>query len=218
MRRAFTIIELVFVIVILGILATVSLSKFTGITDGAKISAELSTAASIATALENTHGEWSINEGDFRWGNNQSSDSLNTQGYPDDLSANGDDLGAILKLSNSSQFKAFCRCEGNDYNITLYFGPASDPISGVVFPTQKAAGDSCDLDGKPDKNDFWLYASHIGTDKPVVNGKTINVGDFVLVDGKGDLELSETIVGTNIISLIGTSCQSIGGYDCPKDW
>ena len=51
--KAFTIIELIFVIVILGILSAVALPKFTGIRDRADIANGKATLASIRTAIVN---------------------------------------------------------------------------------------------------------------------------------------------------------------------
>ncbi|RUM64395.1 MAG: prepilin-type cleavage/methylation domain-containing protein, partial [Sulfurimonas sp.] len=48
--RAFTLIELIFAIVIIGVLTSVAIPKFSGLNDNAKISAELSTAASVQVA------------------------------------------------------------------------------------------------------------------------------------------------------------------------
>ena len=51
MQKAFTMIELIFVIVVIGILSTVAIPKFSGIADTAYTSKAKSTVASIRSAL-----------------------------------------------------------------------------------------------------------------------------------------------------------------------
>ncbi len=106
-HNAFTMVELIFVIVIIGVLASIAIPKLSGVTDGAKKSAEIATISAVATAIESANGEWSINEGTFTWGNHQNSSTnpLNPQGYPDDLSKNTDPFGAIIKGKNSKFIK-----------------------------------------------------------------------------------------------------------------
>jgi len=45
MKKAFTLIELIFAIVIIGVLAAVAVPQFSGLSDNSKIASELSTAA-----------------------------------------------------------------------------------------------------------------------------------------------------------------------------
>lgn len=57
MRKAFTMIELIFVIVILGILAAVAIPKFVGVTDDAKIAAEQGVAGGVRGAIATMYGK-----------------------------------------------------------------------------------------------------------------------------------------------------------------
>ncbi|WP_458699522.1 type II secretion system protein [Sulfurospirillum sp. 1307] len=183
-KSAFTMVELIFVIVIIGILASVAIPKLTGVSDGAKKSAEIATISAVVTAIESAHGEWSINEGDFTWGNKRSSSELNSHGYPNKLGDPNDPFNYVIK--NSKNFKLITEdiMPGNDdINISVYTGPASDSSNGVKFP--KDAPNS-DILNKPDKNDFWVYASYI-KDKCTLtctncSSKVLYSGDFVLID------------------------------------
>lgn len=76
-RLAFTMVELIFVIVIIGILASMAIPKLGGVTDNAKKSAEIATISALSTAIESANGEWSINEGSFSWGIGQDENDLN---------------------------------------------------------------------------------------------------------------------------------------------
>jgi len=187
-KSAFTMIELIFVIVIIGILASVAIPKFLGVKDNAKKTAEIATMSAVSTAIDGAHGEWSINEGDFVWGNNQNSSThpLNSVGYPDNLSANGQTFGALLKSStNSDKFKLQFNHSSSDYNISIFTGPASNPQNGVKY--DKNAKNS-DIAGKPDKNDYWIYASYINpnkTCKETYSHKVLHSGDIILIDVNG---------------------------------
>ena len=65
--KAFTMVELIFVIVIIGILATVAIPKFGSLTSNAKVSSELSTASAVETAIESAHSEWIVSDCNFTW-------------------------------------------------------------------------------------------------------------------------------------------------------
>ena len=190
-KSAFTMVELIFVIVIIGVLASMAIPKLSGVTDGAKKSAEIATISAVATAIESANGEWSINEGDFTWGNRQPSSSLNSQGYPSDLSKNGDIFGAVLKGKNS-KFTTQNNLNSADYNATIFTGPASNPTNGVKFTDE--TGYNNDIPNKPDKNDFWLYVSYINPIKTCnYNGNDIFAGDILLMDVNGTSQTNYNI-------------------------
>ncbi len=155
MKSAFTMIELIFVIVIIGILASIAVPKFTHLTSNAKISTELATVSSLQTAIDSTHGEWSINEGTFTWGNAMSSDSSDfnqTTGYPVKLGeCPNQPFKYILKNAQLADKKWTCEYNGEgDYTFR---GPASSKDSGVQDNPS----------GKPDSNDVWRYYEQNGT-------------------------------------------------------
>ena len=168
MKKAFTLIELIFVIVIIGVLAAVAFPKFSGLSANAKISSEMATAATVQSALDDIHATWITSEGEFRWGNNQKVDCSDeddtndgefdcTTGYPKHLGdcSGGDPFKYLLK--NPEQLKAKWSCSDNQH----YYGPASNPNSSV----------SNNADTKPDSNDHWDY-----------NNST-EAGTFTLIEG-----------------------------------
>jgi len=117
----------------------VALPRLGGVTDNSKIASELSTAASVQSAIDACHGEWIINEGTFTCGASIDSSTLNAQGYPatDTLGTASNPLNAILKSGNNI---------GWTKSGTKYYGPATDPSKGAK---NKA--------GKPGKGDWWEY-------------------------------------------------------------
>ena len=145
MQKAFTLIELIFVILIIGVLTAVAVPKFSGLTDNAKISAELSTAASVQVALDSCHGEWIINEGSFTCGGSISSDDLNSDGYPTSLGdSDTSPLNKILKNADSIKWSK---------SSSNYYGPASNPSKGTT---------NC-KEAKPCIGKYWEYNSTAGT-------------------------------------------------------
>ena len=178
-RLAFTMVELIFVIVIIGILASVAIPKLSGVTDGAKKSAEIATISAVATAIETANGEWSINEGDFTWGIGKNlSSELGPNGYPSNLSKNGKVFGKLIKESNK-----FTKITTNlDSNLSVFTGQASNAQNGIKFTNEASTND---IQNKPDKNDFWVYAFGIDECNLTCTNCTPTMlyrGDFSLID------------------------------------
>jgi len=150
-RYAFTLIELIFVIVIIGIITALAVPKFSNLKDNAKITAELATASSIQNALENCHGEWIVNDANFTCGLNISRDDLNsTSGYPSATTLGSDashPLDRILKNAHNLAWKR------DNNNPNKFYGPTYENIP-IATP---------DIAGKPDGNDYWLYSESNGS-------------------------------------------------------
>jgi len=147
-KNAFTLLELIFVIVIIGVLAAVAVPKFKNLTANSKISAELATAASAQAAIDACHGEWIVNEGAFTCGASISNSDLSSDGYPQaKVSVFGDYLQKILKKGSPGWVcedeSGYLQCEG----------PASKSGSGVK---------TC-KDDKPCETTCWKYYDSNGS-------------------------------------------------------
>lgn len=144
--KAFTLLELILAIVIIGVLASVAIPKFRGLGDNAKISAELSTAASVQVALDACQGEWIINEGSFTCGASIPSSDLDAvSGYPaaDQLGSSEDNpLNRLLKNNPTGWAR-----NGNNFT-----GPASTSTANVTCKPNK-----------PCKERHWEYNDVNGT-------------------------------------------------------
>jgi prepilin-type N-terminal cleavage/methylation domain-containing protein len=127
MKKSFTLIELIFVIVIIGLLASFAVPKFLQTKESASAASAKSVVSSVRTAIETKHGEWLINTC-------SDTDGYTPQGYPqklDDADTNkagedlfvGTDTLKLLKtpirscLNNDCWFKYD---EDDDNNISYY--------------------------------------------------------------------------------------------------
>ncbi len=194
-RKAFTFIELIIAVTVIGILAAVITPKFKDFINQAKKSSELATAAAVSSALKRIEGEWSITDGDFDWDNDKVIDDIKSElskdGYPYRLDKNGKTFGAVLKGAGDDGFTLKVPPTAkNNIVYSIFTGKASDPKNGVSFT--KESGYDFDIPGKPDKNDFWLYVIETNATKNGcfiegngIEKKEISSGDFILVDVKG---------------------------------
>jgi type IV pilus assembly protein PilA len=182
MKKAFTLIELLFIIVIIGVLSSFALPRFRGMSDNARISAEIATMSSVVTALEAVNGEWSINEGAFTWGttNTRTNANLSNSGYPNNLDSATQPLGEIIRINSRDYTNQFTSPNG----FSIYTGPASDPVDGVSSANER--------ENRPDQNDYWIYAfntpvagCNVNTGTPAARARRIYPGDFVLIDVGG---------------------------------
>jgi prepilin-type N-terminal cleavage/methylation domain-containing protein len=127
-KKAFTLIELIFVIVIIGFLAAVAVPKFLNLTSHAKKSAVKSVVTSVQTAVDEIHGKWIIDD-NFNWKPlNGGTCQLNSDGYPDSLDdgkGESDLFKCVLKIPvpSCADKKSGCWEEYENNKYEYYFTP-----------------------------------------------------------------------------------------------
>lgn len=152
-RFGFSLVELIFVIVIIGVLSAVAVPKFKNLVDNSKITSELATASSLQSALDSIHGEWITNTCTFDWGNNQKSDDvtpggINGEGYP-------------RSLGNTAVFDRIFKTKTNDW--VTFTCPSSSGNICYRGPATNGGAKNRDLPNKPEGNDYWEYNATAGT-------------------------------------------------------
>jgi prepilin-type N-terminal cleavage/methylation domain-containing protein len=122
MKKAFTMIELIFVIVILGILAAIALPKFIGV---AKQAHEANLKAFTGT-LNRTVGSslWSKSIGEGKDGS--------ISGY---TKYNGNNFSQLADIPNEIKKSSidFGNCNANSFDTTKHFAEANTSITGSVY-------------------------------------------------------------------------------------
>jgi prepilin-type N-terminal cleavage/methylation domain-containing protein len=171
-RSGFTMVELIFVIVIIGILAAVALPKFGGVKDKAKINSELSAMSSlegsIVAAIEFRIDDF--NDRNVDWHDSDLGDQNNTvSGKATRYITVNSDRKVLSEIAKKTDKLKIVGVLGYRYvdgiivedanspyanDILFITGEASNGISGVNANPDLPNNDAL---GKPDKNDVWVF-------------------------------------------------------------
>jgi prepilin-type N-terminal cleavage/methylation domain-containing protein len=154
MKKAFTMIELIFVIVILGILAAVALPKFMGVSQQAH---EANLKAFVGT-LNRTVGAslWSQSMTDGNGGSIKSYTQYNDSNFtqlsdiPKEINASSIDFGNCLKSGDNYNNKYFAEANasitGAKYEIICRDGNSTTPPAWVLLnKDNKCIAGPCDI-------------------------------------------------------------------------
>ena len=162
MKRGFTLIELIFVIVVIGLLASVAVPKFMQTKVSASSASAKSIVSSLRTAIETKHGDWMIND------DLGTDDGYTPQGYPqklDEASANtageklfvGTSKMKILKNPIKSCLNVDCwfkyKADDEDNNISYYAYKLGDDDNLTLDYNGSNGELKCNGDGSISKDD-----------------------------------------------------------------
>jgi len=218
-RNGFTMVELIFVIIIIGILSVAAIPKFGDIRDRAKASTEYGALSGLDSAIQ-AHME--MQKEDF---DNIHVNWHNVDTFGNDLKAtyqsvntNKSVLGKILKKNENLKIVAYVDAgdtgaDGVYDDIFFIKGKASDPTLGV-----KEADETDKLNGKPDKTDVWVFnaspedANVTYYDGNSVENKIVESGEIVLIDltAKADDTFVDTVAAVDAAGEIAVSCDVAG--------
>ncbi len=218
MRRAgFTMVELIFVIVVIGILSSIALPKFGEVKDKAKVNSELSFMHSfdgvITARREFQMDDFANAEVDWHnLGADASSDEDEMGAALLEANKAKTILGGIGKKMGNLKAIAYGIVDSNGvyeddegtlhYSLIILKSTASDSVTGVKASKKIESGD---FKGKPDKNDFWVF-----------NPSSV---DFMIEGSAGTQTasiLNPTIIEAGTIGLVdvnGSSSVNFGYYD-----
>ena len=131
-KHAFTMIELIFVIVILGVLASVAVPKIAGIQDDALVSSEKAGISAIRGAITSLHGKILL-----RGNSDFNVTIITTSGIVNKIEIDGanDDAG-VASSSNS------CAISAEKYPIELSVSDFSNTKNGNAVSSQDANNSS----------------------------------------------------------------------------
>jgi prepilin-type N-terminal cleavage/methylation domain-containing protein len=189
MRSGFTMIELIFVIVVLGILAAVAMPKFVSVQDDARVSSEKATVGAIKSAVGMLHGKALIKSDDFY---TKFTDGTGTQKtlkisvsdtlFPKSLSVTDTETAATASEPAHYPIETTAAVDGTDWTMAVVLDlegrkdwstAAPTDVDGtkgyytVTFegPATKAKGvkdDSTIDEFEVDSAGNWVYDSTIG--------------------------------------------------------
>ncbi len=184
-------VELIFVIIIIGILAAAAIPKFGDIKDKAKINSEYNTLSGLDGAIEAQiqFQEEAHNNIGVSWHNQSASDTyatINTQKKVlSKIVKKGDDLKIVKYIAVDENGTASTTDDDLKYDVLFIEGAASNHTVGVKQPSDG------DIANRPDKNDVWVF--NASPNDIIITGSSItdvNVssGELKLIDATETLD------------------------------
>lgn len=138
MKKAFTLIELIFVIVLIGFLSAVAIPHFMKVTTHSKNTAVKSTVSSILSEIENIRAKWIVND-TYTWKPEHGQCELNENGYPDKLDDKGNQLfECVMKIPPTKCQNSYNGCF--DENTTNEYYYYFDKTQALKFKYEPATG------------------------------------------------------------------------------
>lgn len=209
-RSGFTMVELIFVIIIIGILSAAAIPKFGDIKDRSKINSEYAALSALDGAIV---GAIEFHQEDYdnmqvEW-HDEGTVAVSTYST---INTNGEVLKRILKKGDSLKIVAYADLNnaGNgadsntSYDMLFIEGTASNSSTGVKKDT--------DVAGKPDKNDFWVFNTS-PVDMNISSGSftttVVESGELKLIDASATVSYTGvTYVSSDGTTLTGTNSPS----------
>lgn len=219
-RSAFTMVELIFVIVIIGILVAAAIPNFGNSENRAKISSEIGSMNSLDSAMlaaskfhQADFGDLKVNWHNYPEMNDTTTSIAALRTHYKNINKESLVLSKVVKKSESLKIVGYypvIDCKGRRTwddalycDVLLLESTASDSLLGAEYPAQAVNNDTA---GKPDKNDFWIFnptardinISTTNADTPI-NPVVVKSGELQLVDVNG----TDPLIAINRVGLSG---------------
>ncbi len=205
-RSGFTMVELIFVIIVIGILAAMAIPKFGEIRDRAKVNAEYASLSgldgTITAEIEFRREDSDGADINVTWHNTDSGNPATTY---DTINDNKKVLSKILKKGEKLKIVRYLDLDENGstsgdsdiaYDVIFIEGQASNSATGVEKTTDTA--------GRPDRNDVWVFNTSPVSVRIATTDKNLTLasGDIGLMDVAGTTAATyATTPGTTTIAV-----------------
>ena len=214
-RSGFTMVELIFVIIVIGILAAMAIPKFGEIRDRAKVNAEYASLSGLDGTI--------TAEIEFRR-EDSNGDDINVTWHGTDyttystINSNKKVLSKIIKKGDKLKIVRYLdlnktggtTADGDTaYDVILIEGQASNNATGV-----HKTGDTA---GRPDRNDVWVFnTSPVSITVNTYDGSnddnyTVASGEIKLIDIDADTTSNINYTGTTAAADTDELAIAVGG-------
>ncbi len=214
-RNGFTMVELIFVIIVIGVLAAMAIPKFGEIRDRAKVNAEYASLSGLDGTI--------TAEIEFRR-EDSNGDDINVTWHGtkyttySDINDNKKVLSKVLKKGDKLKIVKYVDLDKNGgtsgdndvaYDVIFIEGQASNSDTGVHKTT--------DTEGRPDRNDVWVFNTSPVDVKIATypNGSEVNTtvtsGEIALIDIAAATTTGINYTGTNAVDSSDDIAIYVGG-------